>query len=46
MARPSKFRSDEKLRIVLSVLRGEAGVAETPRREKVPIGQLFRQGGR
>jgi len=35
MARPSKFRSEEKLRIVLSVLRGEASIAETARRERV-----------
>jgi transposase len=35
MARPPKFRSEEKLRIVLSVLRGEASVAEAARREKV-----------
>jgi transposase-like protein len=32
---PPKFRNEENLRIVLSVLRGEAGVAETARREKV-----------
>ena len=35
MARPPKFRSEEKLQIVLSVLRGEASVAETARRERV-----------
>jgi transposase len=35
MAHPPKFRSEEKLRIVLSVLRGEASIAETGRREKV-----------
>ena len=35
MARPSKLGSEEKLRIVESVLRGEAGVAETARRERV-----------
>jgi transposase len=34
MARPSKFTSQEKLRIVLSVLRGEASVAEAARRHK------------
>jgi transposase len=32
MARPSKFTSEQKQRIVLSVLRGEASAAEAPRR--------------
>jgi transposase-like protein len=35
MARPPKLRSEEKLRIVLPVLRGDASVAETARRERV-----------
>jgi transposase len=35
MARPPKFSGEEKLRIVLSVLRGEASIAETARRERV-----------
>jgi transposase len=35
MARPPKFSSEEKLRIVLSVLRGESSIKETARRERV-----------
>ena len=35
MARPPRFSSEEKLRIVLSVLRGESGIKETARRERV-----------
>jgi transposase-like protein len=35
MARPPRIRSEEKLRIVLSVLGGEASIAETARRERV-----------
>ena len=35
MARPPKFSSEEKLRTVLSVLRGESSIKETARREKV-----------
>jgi transposase len=35
MARPPRFRGEEKLRIVLSVLRGEASIAETARRERI-----------
>ena len=35
MARPPKFSSQEKLRIVLSVLRGESSIKETARRERV-----------
>lgn len=35
MAHAPKFTAQEKLRIVLSVLRGEASVAETARRERV-----------
>lgn len=35
MARPPKFSSEEKLRIVLSVLRGEGSIKETARRERV-----------
>jgi transposase len=35
MARPPKFSSEEKLRIVLSVLRGECSIKETARRERV-----------
>jgi transposase len=34
MSRPSKFRTEEKLRIVLAVLGGEASIAEIARREK------------
>src|SRR5438093_6524974 len=35
MARPPKFSGEEKLRIVLSVLRGEGSIAESARRERV-----------
>jgi len=35
MARPPKFSSDEKLRIVLSVVRGESTIKETARRAGV-----------
>ncbi len=35
MPRPPKFSAQEKLRIVLSVMRGESSVAEIARREKV-----------
>src|SRR5512133_3723571 len=51
MARPPKFGSEEKLRVVLSVLRGEVGVAETARRERVSETsiakwrELFLEGG-
>ena len=51
MARPPKFSSEEKLRIVLSVLRGESSIKETARREKVSETSiakwrdLFVQGG-
>ena len=34
MARPAMFKTEEKQRIVLSVLRGEASVAEAARRNK------------
>ena len=51
MARPPKFSGEEKLRIVLSVLRGEASIAETARRERVSVTSiakwrdLFVEGG-
>lgn len=51
MARPPKFSSEEKLRIVLSVLRGESRIKETARRERVSETSiakwrdLFVQGG-
>jgi transposase-like protein len=37
MARPPKFSSEEKLRIVLSVLRGEGSIAETVRCFRVNV---------
>ncbi len=51
MVRPPKFGSEEKLRIVLSVVRGESSIKETARRERVSETSiakwrvLFVQGG-
>jgi transposase len=50
MACAPKFSSEEKLRIVLSVLRGEGSIAETARRERVSASiakwrDLFVEGG-
>ena len=51
MARPPMFKAQEKQRIVLSVLRGECGVAEAARRNKCSETSIakwrdqFMQGG-